>query len=46
MLTIWAAKVKTKVIRGDMSGRTANEVSPTRPLVTLLTASRLTASFK
>jgi len=35
-----------KVIRGEISGNTANDVSPTRPLVTLLTASTLTGNLR
>lgn len=45
-LTICAASVKMKVVRGLTFGRIAKEVSPTKPLVTLLTASASTGSFK
>ena len=45
-LTSCAARVRMKVMRGVISGNTANTVSPTRPRVTLLTASVLTGSFK
>ena len=45
-LTICAAKVRMKVVRGLTSGRTANDVSPTSPRVTLLTASALTNSLE
>ena len=37
-LTSWKNSVRTNVIRGVTSGRTANDVSPTSPLVTLLIA--------
>lgn len=43
-LTIWKRRVKTNVVLGVMSGKIAKEVSPTRPLVTLLIADCLTAS--
>jgi len=45
-LTTCAASVKMKVVRGLISGKTANEVSPTKPRVTLLMASRLTGIFR
>jgi hypothetical protein len=38
-LTICAPKVNRKQVRGTTSGRTAKDVSPTRPRVTLCTAS-------
>ena len=40
--TSWVRMVRMKVRRGVISGRTAKEVSPTRPRVTLVMASRLT----
>lgn len=46
LLTIMAASVKTKVIRGGIFGNTANAESPTSPRVTLLTASASTGSFR
>jgi len=36
--TICATRVRTNVTRDEISGRTANDVSPTRPRVTLFTA--------
>jgi hypothetical protein len=39
ILTIWAPRVKRKQVRGTTSGRTAKDVSPTKPRVTLFTAS-------
>jgi hypothetical protein len=39
---IWKISVRAKVVRAVTSGRTAKEVSPTRPRVTLLIASWLT----
>jgi hypothetical protein len=44
--TICAVKVRMKVILGVIFGRTAKEVSPTRPRVTLLTASVSIGSLK
>ena len=44
--TICAASVRINVMRGVICGRTANDVSPTRPRVTLLIASRSTGSFR
>ena len=38
--------MRAKVVRGEMSGRTAKEVSPTRPRVTLAAASVLMGSFR
>lgn len=35
---IWKERVRMKVVRGEMSGRTAKAVSPIRPRVTLFTA--------
>ena len=46
VLTICAARVRTNVIRGEMFGKTAKEVSPTRPRVTLLTAALSTGSLR
>jgi hypothetical protein len=43
-LTICAPRVKRKHVRGTTSGRTAKDVSPTKPLVTLFTASGSTFS--
>lgn len=37
----WKVIVRRKVIRGDMEGRTAKEVLPTRPRVTELSAAWL-----
>lgn len=37
-LTIWKRSVRAKVVFGVISGNTAKDVSPTKPLVTLLTA--------
>lgn len=31
---IWKKRVRTKVVRGEMEGRTAKVVSPTNPRVT------------
>lgn len=45
-LTVCATKVSANVMRGEMSGSTAKEVSPTRPRVTLLTAVALSGSFR
>jgi hypothetical protein len=42
-LTSWKMTVSTKVRRGVIAGSTANEVSPTNPRVTLLTADWSTA---
>jgi hypothetical protein len=44
--TSWVRMVRMKVRRGVISGRTAKEVSPTRPRVTLVTASRLTERWR
>ena len=44
--TICAESVRINVIRGETSGSTAKAVSPTRPRVTLLTASMLIGSFR
>lgn len=38
--------VRMKVVRAVISGRTAKEVSPTRPRVTLVTASWLMGSLR
>lgn len=38
-LTIWKSNVSAKVAFGETSGKTAKYVSPTKPRVTLLTAS-------
>ena len=40
--TIWKKSVSKNVAVGVTSGRTANEVSPTNPLVTLFTAAKST----
>ena len=37
----WKMRVRKKQVRGVMSGRTAKEVSPTRPRVALVRASVL-----
>ena len=42
-LTIWKHRVNMKVVQGVTLGRTAKAVSPTRPLVPLLTAVESTA---
>jgi hypothetical protein len=42
----WARMVRTKVCRGVMLGRTAKAVSPTRPRVTLVSASASTGSLR
>ena len=34
----WKVIVRRKVVRGEIEGRTAKEVSPTRPRVTELSA--------
>ena len=34
----WKMRVRMNVVLGEISGRTAKEVSPTRPRVTLFTA--------
>jgi len=46
MLTSWVRMVRMKVKRGVISGSTAKEVSPTRPRVTLVMASRLTGRWR
>ena len=40
--TTWKNRVRRNVVLGEISGKTANEVSPTRPLVTLLRPASLT----
>ena len=41
MRTSWDRIVRRKVVLGEISGRTAKDVSPTRPLVTLPSAASL-----
>jgi hypothetical protein len=43
---IWKRRVKAKVVLAVTSGRTAKEVSPTRPRVTLVSASSLTGRLR
>jgi len=43
---IWKRRVRAKVVRAVTSGSTANEVSPTRPRVTLVRASSLTGRLR
>ena len=42
--TDWKRSVKVKVVFGEISGSNAKDVSPTRPLVTLVRAASLTCN--
>ncbi len=43
---IWKRSVRAKVVRAVTSGRTAKDVSPTSPRVTLVRASSLTGRLR